>query len=139
MIRFNEEFRVLFAEQLRQITRAGSILLELFGRNTVPTIAPADVAPMNGPLLLVLPVNEVICGNGASISAINKDVAMEKSGKLVTSLGAVSNEVFIEYGYTKKGEGMKGGFAVEELVAKPFRGMANQHLHSDLHTANFLK
>lgn len=139
MIRFNEEFRALIAEQQRQISRSGSRLAELFGRNTVPTIARAGVAPMSGPLLLVLPANQVNCGNGAPVRVINKDAAMEKQGKLVTSLGAVSNEVFIECGYIKKGRGMKGGFTIEESVAKPLRGMANQHFQSDLHTASYLK
>ena len=50
----NEEHRFFVAEQLREINKLGSIILEPIGRNTAPAIALAAFAAEGDPLLLVL-------------------------------------------------------------------------------------
>jgi mannose-1-phosphate guanylyltransferase len=48
----NEEHRFFVAEQLREIDKLGSIILEPVGRNTAPAIALAALTSENDPLLL---------------------------------------------------------------------------------------
>ena len=58
----NEEHRFFVAEQLREIDKLGSIILEPVGRNTAPAIALAALSSPEGedPLLLVLAADHVI-------------------------------------------------------------------------------
>ena len=56
----NEEHRFFVAEQLREINKLGSIILEPIGRNTAPAIALAAFAAEGDPLLLVLAADHVI-------------------------------------------------------------------------------
>ena len=48
----NEEHRFFVAEQLREIGKLGSIILEPMGKNTAPAIALAAITSDNDPLLL---------------------------------------------------------------------------------------
>ena len=50
----NEEHRFFVAEQLREINKLDSIILEPVGKNTAPAIALAALTSDNNPLLLVL-------------------------------------------------------------------------------------
>jgi len=50
----NEEHRFFVAEQLREIDKLGSIILEPVGRNTAPAIALAALTAKDDPLLLTM-------------------------------------------------------------------------------------
>lgn len=60
----NDEHRFFVAEQLREIDKLGSIILEPMGKNTAPAIALAALAADNDPLLLVLAADHVIQDEG---------------------------------------------------------------------------
>ena len=67
----NENHRFLVAEQLREINRLDSILLEPIGKNTAPAIALAAITAEEDPLLLVLAADHVIQDQVAFKNAIN--------------------------------------------------------------------
>ena len=68
----NEEHRFFVAEQLREIDRLGSIILEPVGRNTAPAIALAALSLPEGEdsLLLVLAADHVIQNEAAFTKTI---------------------------------------------------------------------
>ena len=87
----NEEHRFLVAEQLREINKLGSIILEPEGKNTAPAIALAALLSKDDPLLLVLPADHVIQDELAFTKAITDAIPLAESGKLVT-FGIVPRE-----------------------------------------------
>ena len=125
----NEEHRFFVAEQLREIDKLGSIILEPIGRNTAPAIALAAFAAEGDPLLLVLAADHVIQDESAFTQAVNKALPLAEAGKLVT-FGIVPNEPHTGYGYLKKGEEVMGGFVVDKFIEKPSSGDAQKYLNS---------
>ena len=113
----NEEHRFFVAEQLREIDKLGSIILEPVGRNTAPAIALAALSAEGDPLLLVLAADHVIQNEAAFTKAVSEAVPLAESGKLVT-FGIVPNEPHTGYGYIKGGEEQGAGFAVDKFVEK---------------------
>jgi len=99
----NEEHRFFVAEQLREIDKLGSIILEPVGRNTAPAIALAALATEDDPLLLVLAADHVIQDERAFNETVNQAVPLAEAGKLVT-FGIVPKEAHTGYGYIKKRE-----------------------------------
>ena len=99
----NEEHRFFVAEQLREIDKLGSIILEPVGKNTAPAIALAAITADDDPLLLVLAADHVIRDEVAFTNAVNNAVPLAESGKLVT-FGIVPNEAHTGYGYIKMGD-----------------------------------
>lgn len=87
----NEEHRFFVAEQLREIDKLGSIILEPVGGNTAPAIALAALVTDDDPLLLVLAADHVIQDQAGFTAAVNDAVPLAESGKLVT-FGIVPNE-----------------------------------------------
>ena len=123
----NEDHRFLVAEQLRQMNRDASILLEPVGRNTAPAIALAAFQAMRGsakddraeaPLLLVLAADHVIKDTAAFQKAVAALLPAVQAGKFGT-LGIVPTEAATGYGYIKAGTESAGLFAVEQFVEKP--------------------
>ena len=127
----NEEHRFFVAEQLREIDRLGSIILEPVGRNTAPAIALAAISSQEGedPLLLVLAADHVIHDEVAFTKTILDAIPLADSGKLVT-FGIVAHEPNTGYGYIKKGESQGPGFTVDAFVEKPSIEVAEEYLES---------
>ena len=127
----NEEHRFFVAEQLREIDKLGSIILEPVGRNTAPAIALAALSSPEGedPLLLVLAADHVIQDVAVFTKTVMNAIPLAEAGKLVT-FGIVAHEPNAGYGYIKKGESQGPGFAVDAFVEKPSIEVAKEYLES---------
>jgi mannose-1-phosphate guanylyltransferase len=125
----NEEHRFLVAEQLREINKLGSIILEPEGKNTAPAIALAALLSKDDPLLLVLPADHLIQDELAFTEAITDAIPLAESGKLVT-FGIVPREPHTGYGYIRRGQEQGAGFNVNEFVEKPSRELAQRYVGS---------
>jgi len=127
----NEEHRFFVAEQLREIDKLGSIILEPVGRNTAPAIALAALSPSedDDPLLLVLAADHVIQNEASFTKSVLDAIPLAESGKLVT-FGVVPHEANTGYGYIKKGAPQQFGFAVEAFAEKPSIEVANAYVES---------
>ena len=125
----NEEHRFFVAEQLREIDKLGSIILEPVGRNTAPAIALAAITADDNPLLLILAADHVIQDEVAFTNSVNKALPLAESGKLVT-FGIVPSEAHTGYGYIKMGDKHGSGFVVDKFVEKPSSDVANDYIES---------
>ena len=127
----NEEHRFFVAEQLREIDRLGSIILEPVGRNTAPAIALAAFLSPEGedPLLLVLPADHVIQNEASFTKTVMDAIPLAESGKLVT-FGVVAHEPNTGYGYIRKGVPQNPGFTVDSFIEKPSIEVAKGYLES---------
>ena len=114
----NEEHRFFVAEQLREIDKLGSIILEPVGRNTAPAIALAALTAKDDPLLLVLAADHVIQDEAAFREAVIRAIPLAEAGKLVT-FGIVPSDPHTGYGYIKRGKDLGEGFEVDAFVEKP--------------------
>ena len=126
----NEEHRFFVAEQLREINRLGSIILEPVGKNTAPAIALAALSSQDDPLLLVLAADHVIQNDIKFIEAVTAALPLAESGKLVT-FGIVPGEAHTGYGYIKRGKKLGTGFIVDQFVEKPSLELAQHYIVSD--------
>ena len=139
----NENHRFLVAEQLRQMGRSASILLEPVGRNTAPAIALAAFQalgdsknnPDEAPVLLVLAADHVIKDTAAFQAAVNKLEPAVRDGKFGT-LGIVPTEPATGYGYIKAGAETSGLFTVEQFVEKPDADTAQSYLDAQCYYWN---
>lgn len=125
----NECHRFFVAEQLREINKLDSIILEPAGRNTAPAVALAALMTDEDPLLLVLAADHVIQDKVAFTKAVSKALPLAEAGKLVT-FGIVPIEPHTGYGYIKKGDEGSGGFVVDEFIEKPSSDVAQEYLDS---------
>jgi mannose-1-phosphate guanylyltransferase len=114
----NEEHRFFVAEQLREIDKLGSIILEPVGRNTAPAIALAALMSNEDDLLLVLAADHVIQDQAAFTKAVADAVLLAEAGKLVT-FGIVADKPHTGYGYIRRGIAQGAGFVVDKFVEKP--------------------
>jgi mannose-1-phosphate guanylyltransferase len=131
----NEEHRFFVAEQLREIDRLDSIILEPVGRNTAPAIALAALVSKGDPLLLVLAADHVIQDEVAFSAAVTDALPLAEAGKLVT-FGIVPSEPHTGYGYIKKGSANGAGFVVEKFVEKPSHEVATEYVNSESYLWN---
>jgi len=127
----NEEHRFFVAEQLREIDKLGSIILEPVGRNTAPAIALAALSSLEGedPLLLVLAADHVIEDEVAFIKTVMNAIPLAESGKLVT-FGIAPHDPNTGYGYIKKGQSQGPGFTVDAFTEKPSAELARDYFES---------
>lgn len=127
----NEEHRFIVAEQLRNDSTLGKIILEPVGRNTAPAIAIAAhlVSQGEDPTLLVLAADHVITDSDSFIAAVKNALPLAESGKLVT-FGIVPTSAHTGYGYIKRGDKLGAGFSVEQFVEKPNAPVADEYLAS---------
>ena len=128
----NECHRFFVAEQLREINKLDSIILEPAGRNTAPAVALAALMTDEDALLLVLAADHVIQDKVAFTKAVSKALLLAEAGKLVT-FGIVPIEPHTGYGYIKKGDEGSGGFVVDEFIEKPSSDVAQEYLHEILY------
>jgi mannose-1-phosphate guanylyltransferase len=133
----NEEHRFFVAEQLREIDKLGSIILEPVSRNTAPAIALAAFSVEAGedPLLLVLPADHVIQDEVSFTKCVMNAIPLAESGRLVT-FGVVANEPNTGYGYIRMGESQGPGFSVVSFVEKPSFEVAKDYLKSGAYLWN---
>ena len=126
----NEEHRFFVAEQLREINRLGSIILEPTGKNTAPAVAIAAMSLLDDdPLLLVLAADHVIQDQKGFIKTVNEAVPLASAGKLV-SFGIVPTAIQTGYGYIKRGEKEGNGFIIEKFKEKPSPQLAKEYFKS---------
>ena len=125
----NEDHRFVAAEQLRQIDKSGSIILEPVERNTAPAIALAAMSVKNDPLLLVLAADHIIQKVDAFTKTVKGAVPLAESGSLVT-FGIVPDAPHTGYGYVKRGRERNIGFFVDEFVEKPSLEQAESYITS---------
>ena len=125
----NEEHRFFVAEQLREIGKLGTIILEPAARNTAPALALAALSVDPNSILLVLPADHIIKNEGAFVAAIAHALPSAEDGKLVT-LGIVPTEAHTGYGYIHRGEAVGGGFAVLDFVEKPSLEKAQGYINA---------
>lgn len=127
----NEQHRFFVAEQLREIDKLGSIILEPMGKNTAPAIALAALSSKDDhdPILLVLAADHVIQDEAAFTKVVQNAIPLAESGKLVT-FGVVAHEPNTGYGYIKKGESQGAGFRVDSFTEKPSYEAAKEYLES---------
>ena len=127
----NEDHRFFVAEQLREIDRLGSVILEPVGRNTAPAIALAAFSSIDSddPILLVLAADHVIEDEVAFTKTIMDAAPLAESGKLVT-FGIIPDEAKTGYGYISKGAPHGCGFEVDAFVEKPSLEIAEEYIES---------
>ena len=125
----NEEHRFFVAEQLREIDKLGSIILEPVGRNTAPAIALAALTVKDDPLLLVLAADHVMQDEAAFREAVIRAIPLAEAGKLVT-FGIVPSAPHTGYGYIKRGKDIGEGFEVDSFVEKPSSDVAQDYFSS---------
>ena len=125
----NEEHRFFVAEQLREIDKLGSIILEPVGRNTAPAIALAALTVKDDPLLLVLAADHFIKDEVAFNAAIMRAIPLAEAGKLLI-FGIMPSNPDTGYGYIKRGNHLGEGFTVDEFVEKPSLEVAQGYISS---------
>ena len=113
----NEEHRFFVAEQLRELGKLDSIILEPDGRNTAPAIALAAMMSEieNDPILLVLAADHIIEDKTSFTEKVKEAIPLAESGNLVT-FGIVPHEPNTGYGYIKCGDSIGAGFEVENSL-----------------------
>ena len=125
----NEDHRFVAAEQLRQIDKSGSIILEPVERNTAPAIMLEEKKKKNDPWLLVLAADHIIQKVDAFTKTVKGAVPLAESGSLVT-FGIVPDAPHTGYGYVKRGRERNIGFFVDEFVEKPSLEQAESYITS---------
>jgi len=125
----NDGHKFFVAEQLREINRADTIILEPTGRNTAPAVALAALAAGDDPLLLVLPADHLIRDEAAFRNVVTEALPLAESGRLVT-FGIVPNGPHTGYGYIQKGKQDGIGFVVDKFIEKPSQIVAQEYVKS---------
>jgi len=124
----NEEHRFLAAEQLREITIDGTLLLEPMGRNTAPamTLAALHAQTSGDPILFVTPADQTIQDDLAFQQAAIKAIELANDDALVV-LGVTPDSAHTGtgYGYIKAN---LNDATVEQFVEKPDEHTAQQYL-----------
>ena len=125
----NDSHRFLVAEQLREINKLGTIVLEPFARDTAPAVALGAFLAEDDPLLLILAADHVIQDDEAFVRAVRDAVPLAEAGKLVT-FGVSPSSPHTGYGYIKRGEIQGNGFVVEKFEEKPSSALAEEYISS---------
>ncbi len=128
----NEAHRFLVAEQLHEIGRRPTIVLEPVGRNTAPAVAlAAFLAAEADPdqLLLVMPADHRIADPSEFQASILRGIASARDGRLVT-FGIVPIRPETGFGYIKADPNGRSAVPVIEFVEKPDKRTAQAYVSS---------
>ena len=125
----NHEHRFFVADQLNEIDKLGSIIVEQEGKNTAPAITLAALSQEEDTLLLVLSADHLITDDLAFSSTINKGIKSAKDGQMVV-FGVLPHEPNTGYGYIKKGYGKDDCFDVDSFTEKPTKDVAQEYLNT---------
>ncbi len=131
----NEEHRFVVAEQVRQLGKQGTVLLEPVGRNTAPAMTLAALwATRDGadPVLVVMPADHVITDGNTFRATVARAVALAAGGAAVT-FGITPDCPETGYGYIQQGAALgdgSGAFELARFVEKPNRETAESYLAS---------
>jgi mannose-1-phosphate guanylyltransferase/mannose-6-phosphate isomerase len=129
----NEEHRFVVAEQVRQLGKQGTVLLEPTGRNTAPAMTLAALwASRDGadPVLVVMPADHVITDGVTFRQVVARAVALAEGGAAVT-FGITPDCAETGYGYIQQGAALgdgSGAFELARFVEKPNRETAESYL-----------
>ncbi len=128
----NEAHRFLVAEQLHEIGRRATIVLEPEGRNTAPAVAlaafiAAEADP--GQLLLVMPADHRISEPSEFQASILRGIPAARDGRLVT-FGIVPIRAETGFGYVKADPRGRSPVPVIEFVEKPDKRTAQTYVSS---------
>ena len=126
----NNDHRFFVAEQLNEIDRLGTIIVEQEGRNTAPAITLAALSQEEDTLLLVLSADHLITDELAFSSIINKGIKSAQAGQMVV-FGVLPYEANTGYGYIKKGNGKDDCFDVDSFTEKPSKEVAEEYLNTN--------
>lgn len=111
------------------------VLVEPLPRNTAPAIAAAALMLDEDDLLLVLPADHVISGQGAFQKAVMAAASLAAEGLLVT-FGVTPTRAETGFGYIEPGDSLGGGFAVRRFIEKPELATAEAFLAAGSHLWN---
>jgi mannose-1-phosphate guanylyltransferase / mannose-6-phosphate isomerase len=134
----NEDHRFIVAEQVRQLGRQGTVLLEPVGRNTAPALTLAALWALRtgeDPVLVVMPADHVILDADAYQEAVKKAAALAESG-LVATFGIAPDCPETGYGYIQIGAPLagknieSGAHELARFVEKPDLESAQRYLDS---------
>jgi mannose-1-phosphate guanylyltransferase/mannose-6-phosphate isomerase len=131
----NEDHRFVVAEQVRQIGRRGTVLLEPVARNTAPALTLAALWSLHDgedAVLVVMPADHVILDTHAFRSAVARAARLAEAGMAVT-FGIAPDCAETGYGYIRRGAalaGDAGAFALAAFAEKPDRETAQRYLDS---------
>jgi mannose-1-phosphate guanylyltransferase/mannose-6-phosphate isomerase len=131
----NEAHRFVVAEQVRQLGRKGTVLLEPVGRNTAPALTLAALWALRedgDPVLVVMPADHVILDDDGFRDAVRRAATLAEAG-LVVTFGITPDSPETGYGYIQRGvqmDGQAGGFVLGRFVEKPNRETAQVYLDS---------
>jgi mannose-1-phosphate guanylyltransferase/mannose-6-phosphate isomerase len=129
----NEDHRFVVAEQVRQLGRQGSIMLEPVGRNTAPAMTLAALwASRSGadPVLVVMPADHVIQDGEHFRAAVARAARLAEAGMAVT-FGITPDRPETGYGYIQQGPALAaepGAHTLARFVEKPDRQTAQTYL-----------
>ena len=129
----NEEYRFVIAEQLRTMSRSGTILLEPYGRNTAPALTIAALAALqrgDDPILLVMPSDHVIIDLEIFKSVVLQGVQLAVREHIVT-FGITPDKPETGYGYIQTGDNIEqNACRIARFVEKPDIETAQSYLDS---------
>jgi len=127
----NDEHRFIIQEQLKEIGKSATLILEPIGKNTAPAAVVAALylqKKQSNNLLMLLPADHFIEGKDKFFKAINAARTLAVKSYLVTfGIGPTKPET--GYGYMLKGNQLSSNtFVLSEFVEKPSQEKAKGYL-----------
>lgn len=117
-------------EQLEAIDCPPStVVVEPVGRNTAPAVAAAALVLDPDTVMMVLPADHLITGEGAFRAALSAAIEAAAGGSLVT-FGVVPTRPDTGYGYIEKAPGGGPAYPVARFVEKPDAATAARYVES---------
>lgn len=130
----NEEHRFIVMDQLKDVGKTASLILENSGRNTAPALTIAallSIKSFGDSVLIVLPSDQIIENNAIFKKIIDKAIKIANEGSIVT-LGVEPNKPETGFGYIKASfnKGKYGESEVHDFIEKPDKQLAKELLIS---------